>query len=360
MQQYLLVADRRFLKHALGELADIAESARKINQRYIGASLTLVSLESEPQALLHRIRQARPTFIYGVIPVAEVFDGLGEDATVLTAHLSKLLDSSETFRIEVIKVGTTIEPNAKSIEVSIGKPLEEAGYKPDLSGPDVIVYLVLERSRAIIGLAHRADLYDSVIDHFRLENRATNRVNRAETKLKEAFDVFGLLDKQLGICLDIGAAPGGWTDFLAKRGSKVVAVDKAQLDYGKITGKKIVVEEFKRESKEAPDMTNTDVLHLKYNIRSISELPFAGPTFDLVAIDINTEPLKSAAIAVEAAALLKDGGYLIMAVKLQDARDIKIIREAEKTLSKVYSEVRANKLHHNRLEVTLFGRKAAD
>ncbi|MBK1699081.1 hypothetical protein CKO21_17695 [Rhodovibrio salinarum] len=53
--------------------------------------------------------------------------------------------------------------------------------------------------------------------------------NRAYLKLWEALS---LLDDRPGpgdLCLDLGAAPGGWTWVLASLGARVVAVDKAEL-----------------------------------------------------------------------------------------------------------------------------------
>jgi 23S rRNA (cytidine2498-2'-O)-methyltransferase len=53
--------------------------------------------------------------------------------------------------------------------------------------------------------------------------------SRAYLKLWEAF---ARLRRQPGVgerCLDLGAAPGGWTWLLARSGARVVAVDKAPL-----------------------------------------------------------------------------------------------------------------------------------
>jgi 23S rRNA (cytidine2498-2'-O)-methyltransferase len=54
--------------------------------------------------------------------------------------------------------------------------------------------------------------------------------NRAYLKL---WETFARLRRQPGPgdrCLDLGAAPGGWTWLLARTGAEVVAVDKAPLD----------------------------------------------------------------------------------------------------------------------------------
>ena len=53
--------------------------------------------------------------------------------------------------------------------------------------------------------------------------------NRAYLKLWEALTVLGTHPAPGAHCLDLGAAPGGWTWVLAQLGAKVEAVDKAPL-----------------------------------------------------------------------------------------------------------------------------------
>jgi 23S rRNA (cytidine2498-2'-O)-methyltransferase len=54
--------------------------------------------------------------------------------------------------------------------------------------------------------------------------------SRAYLKLWEALTRLGRYPRPGETCLDLGAAPGGWSWVLAKLGARVVAVDKAPLD----------------------------------------------------------------------------------------------------------------------------------
>jgi 23S rRNA (cytidine2498-2'-O)-methyltransferase len=54
-------------------------------------------------------------------------------------------------------------------------------------------------------------------------------LSRAAAKLEEALDTFGLEPGKGEVCVDLGAAPGGWTARLAERGARVIAVDPARL-----------------------------------------------------------------------------------------------------------------------------------
>lgn len=62
-----------------------------------------------------------------------------------------------------------------------------------------------------------------------IEDRA-GPPSRAYLKLWEACTLFGAWPQPGETCLDLGAAPGGWTWALATLGARVTAVDKAPLD----------------------------------------------------------------------------------------------------------------------------------
>ncbi|GAB4820046.1 hypothetical protein N2152v2_007092 [Parachlorella kessleri] len=56
-----------------------------------------------------------------------------------------------------------------------------------------------------------------------------DRLSKAAGKLAEALEV-AQFQSNSGLAVDLGAAPGGWTAFLAKRVRRVVAIDPAPLD----------------------------------------------------------------------------------------------------------------------------------
>ena len=53
--------------------------------------------------------------------------------------------------------------------------------------------------------------------------------SRAYQKLEEAFAWMGTAPRAGETCVDLGAAPGGWTATVVKHGARVVAVDRAPL-----------------------------------------------------------------------------------------------------------------------------------
>jgi 23S rRNA (cytidine2498-2'-O)-methyltransferase len=53
--------------------------------------------------------------------------------------------------------------------------------------------------------------------------------SRAGMKLDEALEWLGMAPGRGELCVDLGAAPGGWTERLVARGARVIAVDPAKL-----------------------------------------------------------------------------------------------------------------------------------
>lgn len=53
--------------------------------------------------------------------------------------------------------------------------------------------------------------------------------SRAALKLEEALELFGIGPERGEACVDLGAAPGGWSQRLLQRGARVIAVDPAKL-----------------------------------------------------------------------------------------------------------------------------------
>jgi len=130
-------------------------------------------------------------------------------------------------------------------------------------------------------------------------------VGRAAYKLDGAFKAFDVDVKGM-VCIDIGAATGGFTQVALERGAvKVYAVDTAK---GKLALKL-------REDPRVVVMEGTDIRHLE-------ELPELA---DIATIDISLISLED--ILPHAKRLLKPGGLVIALFKPQyEVRDPSMLR----------------------------------
>ncbi|KAI5084998.1 hypothetical protein GOP47_0001167 [Adiantum capillus-veneris] len=143
------------------------------------------------------------------------------------------------------------------------------------------------------GIGKGEDMYLVACDREALFKGA---VAKACSKLEEALHVKGIKLTQDMLVLDVGAAPGAWTEFLSKRVCHVVAIDPGKLD-------KTISGGVTHICKKAQDAITDLVLWTK------------GRNFDLLVCDINKHPAEAAEIVVPLLKFLKDGGFVILTLK---------------------------------------------
>jgi 23S rRNA (cytidine2498-2'-O)-methyltransferase len=88
---------------------------------------------------------------------------------------------------------------------------------------------LLSPSRAFVGLVPAQDLPTLAPGGRARSKMPADSPSRAARKLVEALDWLGFGPEPGEACVDLGAAPGGWTCVLVDRGARVVAVDPAKL-----------------------------------------------------------------------------------------------------------------------------------
>lgn len=376
---YVVFADHKFASAASGELRQLFGAGYSDTKPERDNPYFTAKIDCTTSRALSRIKTARPVFVDMVVPVHAVLPGAGIRANLIGA-VGKLLNRKRTFKIEAKKMGG-LEGRARDVEVLIGKALEAEGFKVDLKNPDIVVYLLFLRRAVIIGKVNRGQVGNYVLDRFRSsQGECDASVNRAEFKLKEALEFFGINLSGIKRALDIGAAPGGWTHHLLSQGIRVVAVDNAVLDYAKVCeglralvlAKRDAVPALKRlvanqKNIEVADIGKMDggfgdykIVHIKSSIEGNSDLIGRLGGFGLLTIDTNTMPSDSAKIAASLSDLLENDARLIMTVKLF-GRDVKRrMREVEGGLGGHYREVGLKKLPHNRDELTLYAKVTSD
>src|SRR5437762_7499992 len=107
---------------------------------------------------------------------------------------------------------------------------EETGAVESIKKPQVVVSLLCTMEKAYLGISLTTDNLSDWPGGARHFAHLPEQISRAEFKLLEALEVFGVTLPSQGLALDLGAAPGGWTRILLEAGMQVVAVDPAKLD----------------------------------------------------------------------------------------------------------------------------------
>ena len=161
--------------------------------------------------------------------------------------------------------------------------------------------------------------------------------SRSARKLEEAFMTFGRLPQVPETAVDLGAAPGGWTFILARRGARVVAVDAADL----------VLPETKSLMER--------VTHVRDNgLRYQPERPVDWLVCDMIVAPHET-------LRVLSHWLEKDWmRHFVVNLKLPKSDAWAAIRQALDLLDRhSCPRMQAMHLYHDRWEITLFGSKDA-
>ena len=159
--------------------------------------------------------------------------------------------------------------------------------------------------------------------------------SRAYQKLEEAFAWMRAAPRAGQTCVDLGAAPGGWTATALKRGARVLAVDRAPL------------------AAPLPRHPNvTSVIGNAFTFRA------TGPV-DWLLCDVVCEPPRSLALCD---AWLSRGlcHNLVVTVKFKGRAGYGVLAELPALFERVRPAfARVKQLAHNKNEVTVMVRKAA-
>lgn len=198
----------------------------------------------------------------------------------------------------------------------------------DRKSPELVVSVCVAPGRVLAGVSRVVENLSSWPGGAARYAGGADALSRAKKKLMEALDVFGLELPESGVAVDLGAAPGGWTQLLLERGWRVIAVDPAALD----------------ERLESERLTQ---------VRSTAERYLAGARdkVDLVVSDMRMDARDAARLMVAYDRVLKPGARLITTLKLPERGFLPILDTALGILSERYA-VRARHLFHNRSEVT--------
>eukprot|EP00850_Spirogloea_muscicola_P007773 SM000040S14785 [mRNA] locus=s40:309563:312726:+ [translate_table: standard] len=129
------------------------------------------------------------------------------------------------------------------------------------------------------------------------EGRAANCASRAVLKLEEVFAVTAVIPHRTMRAIDVGAAPGAWTQYLSTRIGRVAAVDPGQL---------------------CVEALQPNVHHIAKKVEdAINDLAvWRGECkIDMLVCDVNKHPAEAARMLAPLLPSLASGGLLVMSLK---------------------------------------------
>lgn len=213
---------------------------------------------------------------------------------------------------------------------------EETGAVESIKKPQVVVSLLCAGLQAYAGISLAGDNLSDWPGGMRHYAQLPEQISRAEFKLLEALETFGVSLPDNGDALDLGAAPGGWTRLLLDAGMSVVAVDPARLDT-RLGGR---LEHYRG-----------------YAEHYLEEAVARRKKFDVITNDMRMDAREAARLLVQAKSCLRPDGFIISTLKLPhagiDIEPMRNLKEALRLLDRHFGVVQARQLFHNRQEVTV-------
>lgn len=279
------------------------------------------------EAAAKRLQKRPPVFIRHICPAAHLPLGkdAGENETALSAALAALGRVGAAYSVQC-----RFLKNAADLPRDIAQRLAEAlGGDVNVKTPEKIYSVLVTPDSAYIGLSDAKKNLSPWTGGQHRFAREEGQLSRAEFKLLEALDVFDL-ELSGGHALDLGAAPGGWTRVLRRKGFEVVAVDPALL--------------------HEDLMQDAGVEHVQ---KLAHEYFPDAPLFDLIVNDMRMDAPLTARMMLEALHCLPAGGRAIVTLKLPENAMQKTTNTALAMLREGYDITHARQLFHNRSEVTV-------
>lgn len=349
IEQLLIVtAHPEFASTSVTELKQLDKRLTRIEE--LAPGVTLCST-ANAAALMKLAARERPIFVRHLAPVqttanlSNTTQDLAELATAI-AHLPglALLERGTHFAVQTRLAQTKGMQGGRpyssgQINQTLAEMVaEETGAVESIKKPQVIISLLCTMDKGYVGISTTEENLSSWPGGARRFAQTPEQISRAEFKLLEALEVFGVILPSQGYALDLGAAPGGWTRLLLEAGLNVVAVDPANLD---------------------PRLTKRKRLeHYRgYAENYLEEAIRKSRHFDMIVNDMRMDAREAARQLTKASLCLQADGFIISVFKLPHAapgiNPLTNLNEALKILSTRFSLVQARQLFHNRQEVTV-------
>lgn len=345
---FTVTAQAEFLTNALQELQRLEKRLHDVEM--LAPDIALCNVPDAAR-FTHSVAEAHPIFVRHLAPVQAIIKLKNTEAdlanlAVTLAELPtfSLLERGQRFAVQTRMV--QYEEGASKRAYSGGRMnqalaaaiAEETGAVEEIKRPEIVVSLLCLQERAFMGISLTRENLSAWPGGMRHFAQTPEQISRAEFKLLEALEVFGVTLPSRGRALDLGAAPGGWTRLLLDAGLQVVAVDPARLDPRLV---------------RQPGLT-----HYRSSTETyLEESADQHQLFAVITNDMRMDAREAARLLIQTRGYLQRDGFIISTLKLPHATasidPLRNLREATSLLSRSFDVVQAKQLFHNRQEVTV-------
>lgn len=261
----------------------------------------------------------------------------------LLAFCRQNLDKSASFTVQVRSAGKTagaFSGGIESVADEVAGALVREGFSLDVAGGKSIISVFIDGEKVWWGIGNAAlnlSHWKGGASHYSHTSQY-DFISRAEYKLVEAIECFGIDMADMKSGADLGAAPGGWTKVLLDHGLAVTSIDPALLrpeieHNAKVRYFRMQVEEYLRQNDTCQ--------------------------FDVVVNDMRMDVGKSIGIINQFYGRIKNGGIVIVTFKLPHECAYSSIKKWLAAFNG-FALIGARQLFHNRSEITVALRKRAD
>jgi 23S rRNA (cytidine2498-2'-O)-methyltransferase len=348
-QLLILTAQPEFITAALAELKQFDRRLTGIEELAPGV---LLCGGPEIVHVVEKARLKRPIFVRHLAPVQQRVDLANQPEDMGT--IAEAMAALPTFAMLEQGIRFAVQSRFVQTDKSLGeRPFssgklnqalaeaiaEETGAIEMVKKPQIIISILCTMFKAYIGISPAEENISSWPGGTRHYAQTSEQISRAEFKLLEALETFGIALPETGKALDLGAAPGGWTRLLLEGTElQVAAVDPANLDKRLARESRLVHYRGYAEDYLADALKN----HMR---------------FDIIVNDMRMDARDAARLLAQAAACLRGDGVVVSVFKLphttNEINPLNTLKEALRILERNYAIVQAHQLFHNRQEVTV-------
>ncbi len=342
---YFVYISSIFRKSSIEELSKLAKF------RIVDELLSMLIIDCDDKDLQNKVEKT--IFTYCVFPIMDKRK-IGEKDylnTILKSIKALKIDKKKGLKMECVDINEKHGYSAKDIEVSTGMKLEKLKYNVNIIDPNVLAYAVLLNGNCYSGYVDYEKLNGKFVNPMR-HYHTKKLISRSELKIEQAFDYFKI--KGSGIAIDLGAAPGGWSGFLANNGFKVIAIDNGELNYKALSeqGLRVKRADAKKSLDTAKIFKTNDIIHMKAGFRQ-SKKVLKIKNVDILTDDMNIFCSDTASAIKLYLKYMKKDALFVITVKCLSKNVPNYIERARKMLGKMLKIERIKILPSNRQEITV-------